>query len=168
MTPSSARELRRTRVADLRQAEPDLSQREMAERLGLSKDTVRRDLEAIDRELAQSAPPAQEPTAQTAPQASEGGAGESAPDAPAAGLPRRVADPLADMDVSQWRALRRDLAVLAQTGSRAEALVHKAVVAVAHHYGKALARGDLRPGVPFLITGMTLKPAATPAGRPEQ
>ena len=56
MTPASARNLRRSRVAQLRQAEPDLSHRDMAQRLGISKDTVRRDLEALDAEAAQPAP----------------------------------------------------------------------------------------------------------------
>ncbi|WP_309095244.1 helix-turn-helix domain-containing protein [Streptomyces sp.] len=166
MTPASARDLRRARVAQLRQAEPHLSHREMAERLGVSKDTVRRDLEALDAEAAQSAPPTKEPLAQVAPQVNEPGAPGRAPDAPAAGLPRRVADPLAGMDVSQWRALRRDLAVLAQTGRSPEALVHQAVLSVAHSYRQALARGDLQPGQPFLISSMQLRPAAQLADRP--
>ncbi|MFF8034888.1 hypothetical protein [Streptomyces sp. NPDC016626] len=81
-------------------------------------------------------------------------------------LPRQVSDPLADMDVSQWRALRKDLAVLAQTGSQPEALVHQAVVQFAYSYRQALAAGELQPGQPVLITGMTLRPAGRPAARP--
>ncbi|HET8969422.1 MAG TPA: hypothetical protein VFN19_00065 [Candidatus Nanopelagicales bacterium] len=81
-------------------------------------------------------------------------------------LPRRTAEPLAGIDVSQWPALRRDLAVLGQTGRPAEALVHQAVVALAHHYRQALAAGELQPGRPFVVTGMTLRPAALLADRP--
>ena len=170
MTPASARSLRRARVAELRQAEPDLSHREMAQKLGLSKDTVRRDLEAIEEEAARSAPPAEQPeptgsdgVAQTAPQVSGGGAPGGAQTAPVAQLPRRVAQPLAGADLSQWPAVRRDLAVLAQTGRTAEALAHQAITALAHHYARALARGDLKPGTPFVVSGMTLRPLPAPA-----
>ncbi|WP_411090824.1 helix-turn-helix domain-containing protein [Streptomyces sp. 049-1] len=183
MTPASARDLRRARVAQLRKDEPDASHREMAQRLGISKDTVRRDLEAIEEDAAQAAPPTAqieaseqapvEPVAQTAPQASEDAAPADgppaamvAPSAPARTLPVRQADPLADMDVSQWRALRRDLAVLAQTGQPPEALVHQAVVAAAYTYRQALISGELQPGQPFLITGMRMRPAAQLADRP--
>lgn len=172
MTPASARDLRRARVAQLRQAEPDLSHREMAQRLGISKDTVRRDLDALDADAAQPAPPADQapapepdPVAHPAPQVSEADASPAdtatdpvAQTAPPAQLPRRVADPLADMDVSQWRALRRDLAVLMLTGRTAEAMVHQAVVALAHCYRQALTHGELEHGQPFLVSGMTLRP----------
>ncbi|WP_329338546.1 helix-turn-helix domain-containing protein [Streptomyces sp. NBC_00663] len=140
-----------------------LSQRQIAQRLGISKDTVRRDFRRIDAEGApDDAPPTELPTA-VAPQASVGdaevGAPEGAPPGePVAQLPRRVADPLAGMDVSQWRALRRDLAILAQTGSTAESLVHQAVVAMAHAYRQALARGDIEPRVPFLVSEVRLTP----------
>ncbi|MFG2515995.1 helix-turn-helix domain-containing protein [Streptomyces sp. NPDC048584] len=167
-------------MAQLRQGEPDLSHRDMAQRLGISKDTVRRDLEALDAEVAQPAPPASradasnaDQVAHTAPQVSAEpappcatAADTMAQAAPPVELPRRVADPLAGIDVSQWRALRRDLAVLAQTGQSAEALVHQAVVALAHHYRQALDRGELQPGRPFVVTGMSLRPAALLADRP--
>ncbi|WP_435252067.1 helix-turn-helix domain-containing protein [Streptomyces tendae] len=180
MTPASARDLRRAKVAQLRKDEPDLSHRDMAQRLGISKDTVRRDLEALDADVAQTAPPADEtqtpdapPVAHTAPQASEEteppdepSAAMEAPSAPAPPLPVRQADPLAGMDVSQWRALRRDLAILAQTGRAPEALVHQAVVAMAHAYKQALAAGELQHGDGFLITGMTLRPRAQLSDRP--
>ncbi|OSZ56276.1 hypothetical protein OQI_33820 [Streptomyces pharetrae CZA14] len=81
-------------------------------------------------------------------------------------LPRRVAQPLAGIDVSQWPALRRDLAVLAQCGRPPEALVHQAVTALAHGYRRALDSGHLEPGQPFLISDMTLRPAAQLADRP--
>ncbi|MFD5468859.1 HTH domain-containing protein [Streptomyces sp. NPDC127105] len=186
MTPASARSLRRARVAELRRAEPELSHREMAQRLGLSKDTVRRDLEAIEQGVEQTAPPVEEPgplgaagedtVAQTEPQVSEGGALEDAPDGAAAtdgaaqsaapaGLPRRVAQPLAGIDLSQWPAVRRDLAVLAQTGRSAESLAHQAIVEMAHQYRQALARGELVPGQPFIVTDMVLRPLPVPAPR---
>ncbi|WP_225080481.1 hypothetical protein [Streptomyces sp. CoT10] len=91
-----------------------------------------------------------------------------ATDQPAAALPalpRRVAEPLAGIDASQWPALRRDLAVLAQCGRSAEALVHQAVVALAYGYRQALARGDLEPGQPFIAVDMTLRPLPVPASR---
>lgn len=185
MTPS-ARSLRRQRVADLRQAEPRLSHREMAQRLGLSKDTVRRDLHAIERRAEQSAPPADGPApggadgadtvAQTAPQVSAGGAVQGAPQgeasavpvaqgAPVAQLPRRVAQRLGPIDVSRAPALRRDLAVLAQSGGSPEVLVHLAVTALARHYRQALATGEIQPGQRFLVRGMTLTPLPGPAPR---
>ncbi|MFE9923295.1 HTH domain-containing protein [Streptomyces sp. NPDC005774] len=181
MTPATARDLRRARVAQLRQAEPELSHRDMAQKLGISKDTVRRDLEAIEEGAAQSAPSpgragasGADMMAQTAPQVSTPETAEAAPpdEDPAPGvaqpapLPRRVAEPLAGIDVSQWRALRRDLAILAQTDQQAEALVHQAVTAFAYAYKQALALGELEAGRPVLITGMTLRPAAQLADRP--
>ncbi|MFJ8140624.1 HTH domain-containing protein [Streptomyces sp. NPDC096013] len=70
MTPADARALRRRKVAELREAEPDLSLRQMAERLGLSRDTVTRDLDEIGRRAAEDAPPAEavaEPVPHSAP-----------------------------------------------------------------------------------------------------
>jgi hypothetical protein len=163
-----------------------MSLRQMADRLGISRDTVTRDLEAIGQEAAENRPPADQPdavaeapsaegpaedapVADSAPQASEDGRTVRPPvaeapalpvaqDRPLAGLPRRVAQPLAGVDLGQWPAVRRDLAVLAQTGRSAEALAHQAITALAHHYAQALARGQLRPGQPFLVSGMTLRP----------
>lgn len=161
------RRLRREQLRRLTTDEPGLSHRQLAKRLGVSKDTVRRDLEALAQEPEHHDAPG-------APQVSEGGADDDAPtgalgdshaptpDAPGEpppGLPRRVADPLAGMDVSQWRAVRRDLAVLTLSGCSAEAAVHQAVVAVAHFYRQALARGELEQGQPFLVTDMTLRTA---------
>lgn len=74
MTPASARALRRRRVAELRAAEPDLSLRQMADRLGISRDTVTRDLEALDHQAAEVRPPAEEsdqPVEDSAPQVRE-------------------------------------------------------------------------------------------------
>jgi DNA-binding transcriptional MocR family regulator len=165
------RRLRREELRRLTTDEPGLSHRQLARRLGVSKDTVRRDLEALAHEEERAdAPQVSEGGAdEDAPAGASGDAGaptEDAPDATGAPLPRRVAQPLADMDVSQWRALRRDLAVLALTGRTAEAMVHQAVVALAHCYRQALARGELEHGQPFLVSGMTLRPLAPAADRP--
>jgi transcriptional regulator with XRE-family HTH domain len=159
---------RRTLARQLR-AE-GLSQRAIARRLGVGKDTVRRDLEQDPPSAAPDDAPPGEPDTAAAPQASPAEAEEAAPggapqDASVATLPRRVADPLAGMDMSQWRALRRDLAVLAQSGLSAEALVHQAIVTLAHQYRQDLAEGRLPPGQRFLIRSMDLYLAPAEAGR---
>lgn len=147
-----------------------LSQRAIARRLKVSKDTVRRDLDRLAAEAAPDDAPAGEPDVADAPQASVGTVEEGAPEGatpgePVAQLPRRVANPLAGMDVSQWPAVRRDLAVLAQTGRTAEALAHQAITALAHFYGRALAAGDIEPGQPFIVSSMVLRPLPKPAAR---
>lgn len=149
---------RRTLVRQLRTE--GLSQRAIARRLGVGKDTVRRDLRDEPAAAPDDAPPGERDTA-AAPQVSSVEVEEAAPggapqDAPVAQLPRRVADPLAGMDMSQWRALRRDLAVLTQSGMSAETLVHQAVVTLAHQYRQDLAAGHLKPGQRFLIRSMDL------------
>jgi hypothetical protein len=124
VSPASARALRRRRVAELRAAEPELSLRQMADRLGISRDTVTRDLEAIDQEAADNRPPAETPdpaaeapsagdaaegapVADPAPQVSEGGrsgspsagavsAGQVPQERPPADEPDRVAQAPAD------------------------------------------------------------------------
>ncbi|WP_432032769.1 hypothetical protein [Streptomyces antibioticus] len=170
---------RRTLVRQL--AAEGLSQRAIAKRLGIGKDTVRRDLAPAVREGAPESAPQDAPDDPAAPQASGHDGPESAPqDAPPAapvdtgetdagapprrpaGLPRRVAQPLDGIDLSQWPAARRDLAVLAQSGSPAEALVHQAIVATAYAYRQALDRGDLQPGQAFLVRRVDLVPAARP------
>ncbi|MFJ6298574.1 hypothetical protein ACIQJX_35135 [Streptomyces griseoviridis] len=193
-----------------------MSQRAIARRLHISKDTVRRDVERLSvdgapagRERApldapddapgSAAPnaaapqvspadasgfgPADEPG--DAPAGEPGGAPMAAPvaqgapsDADAgapcpAGVVQGAApvplpvrrDLLAGIDVSRAPALRRDLAILAQTGDRAEALVHQAVVAFAHAYRQAVARGEVEAGARVHITGMTLRqmPGRPPA-----
>lgn len=158
---------RRTLVRQL--SGEGLSQRAIARRLKVSKDTVRRDLVQDEPAAAPDDTPPGEPDTAAAPQAAPAEAEETAPggappDAPVATLPRRVADPLAGMDVSQWRALRRDLAVLAQTGSSPESLVHLAVVSLSHQYGKELAAGRLKPGQRFVVRSMDLHPTG-PAAR---
>ncbi|MFE2046702.1 hypothetical protein ACFXAZ_38485 [Streptomyces sp. NPDC059477] len=162
MTPASARAQRRQRVAELRVADPALSLRQMAEQLEISRDTVTRDLEVLGLPVPGRQPAADPATAaadrpvgETAPQVS---AGEKAGGGRGAGLPRRVADPLAGVDLSRSPAARRDLAVLRQTGRTPEDLVHQALAVLAGHYGRALAAGDIERGVPFAVTGMVLHP----------
>jgi hypothetical protein len=145
-----------------------LSRRAIADRLGVGKDTVRRDLAAIEREEATADAPLGACAEPDAPQASQAVTGQTAPqDAPVAQLPRRVAQPLDGFDVSRWPALRRDLAVLAQTGRSAEALVHQAVTAMAHNYRQALDRQAIAVGQPFIVSEMTLRPIPV-AGRTGQ
>ncbi|MFI6337811.1 hypothetical protein [Streptomyces sp. NPDC050535] len=175
MSPDSARILRRKRVAELRQAEPELSHRDMGLRLGISKDTVRRDLDDLAATAAQSATGdavGAELVAQSAPQVSEGGAPGVAQDAPRLELPRRMVGPLDGIDVRHAAALRRDLAILAQTGRSPEGIVHDAVLEMARHYSRALATGALPPGRPFAVMAMEFRalPAlddpAAPSGLP--
>lgn len=159
------RNLRRENVRQLAEREPDLSHRQIGERLGISKDTVRRDLDATAEEAGADGAAGDTPTA---PQVSEGGAAPDAPDEPdesRGALPRRTAPLAGAPDLSQWPALRRDLAQMAQSGMSVEALVHQAVVAVAHGYRQALDRGELQPSDRFLVSGVTLRPAALLADR---
>ncbi|QQM44979.1 HTH domain-containing protein [Streptomyces liliifuscus] len=165
--------------------EGGLSQRAIAKRLGVSKDTVRRDFERLAAEAEPDDAPPAEPDDQDAPQVSEGDTEGDAPgDAPqsaplaqpdqaAAPLPRRMAQaggPLAlpdGFDLRQWPAVRRDLATLAQTGQSPETLVHHAITAVAHHYRQALDRGDIAVGESFTVSHVTLRPLPV-ARRSEQ
>ncbi|MFG2699561.1 HTH domain-containing protein [Streptomyces sp. NPDC048386] len=177
MSPASARALRRRRVAELRAAEPDLSLRQMADRLGISRDTVTRDLDEIDRAAAEDRPaePSVRPVDDSAPQLTEdttAAAGtDSAPSAapvaeaapPAedtsAALPRRIR-PRSELtlDLGRSPALRRGLAELAATGLSPEALIAQAVVVLAVSYREGVARGDIRPDAPFLVRGTTVGP----------
>ncbi|MFF5004658.1 HTH domain-containing protein [Streptomyces phaeochromogenes] len=168
---SSRRNLRRENVRQLSQAEPDLSHRQIAERLGISKDTVRRDLDALAR--AAGAQPAV-PDVPVAPQAIAGGATPSAPSEQVARpLPRRMVQaggPLTlpdGFDLRRWPAVRRDLATLAQTGLTAEKIAHDAITAVAHSYRQALAVGDIEVGQSFRVSHVTLRPLPV-ARRTEQ
>lgn len=205
MSAITARHLRRERLRRLVEAEPDLSHRALGERLGVSKDTVRRDLEAMAHDGARhAAPPAPQVTeggaaggapalqivdggaAEPAPggatggapapgdaaphgapvaQAVEGGAPEAAPDDAAAPLPRRTTGGRLVLDLVDRPGLRRDLALLAQTGCTAEELVTTAVRVLATGYRQALAAGDVRAGQPFAVTGMSLGPLPLPTPR---
>jgi hypothetical protein len=143
--------------ADVRRLDGEgLSRRAIADRLGISRYMV-------GRLLAESVADRPAEVADVADQVADRSAtvADHAPDRP---LPQRVAQPLDGFDVSQWPAVRRDLAVLAQTGRSAEALAHQAVTAMAHHYRRALDHGDIAAGQPFIVTQMTLRPIPV-AGR---
>ncbi|MFJ9895270.1 helix-turn-helix domain-containing protein [Streptomyces sp. NPDC091280] len=168
---------RRTLVRQLH--DEGMSQRAIAKRLGVGKDTVRRDLMEDAPDAAPGDAPPAEPESAHAPQASEVDAVEAAlPGAPddatgaKAALPRRfLADPLAGIDVRQAPALRRDLAVLAQSGMSPEALVHLAVVCLAHQYRQELAAGRIAPGQRFVVRSVDMRPSGPtppPADRPAE
>ncbi|WP_228915968.1 HTH domain-containing protein [Streptomyces sp. DH20] len=153
-----------------------LSQRAIAKRLKVSKDTVRRDFERLDAEGAPDDEPGDEPPAmpddEAAPQVSQGdqpdsgedGApGDEPPGEPVAQLPRRVRSGRLEMDLSHWPGLRRDLALLAQTGCTAEELVATAVRVLAVGYQQGLAAGVVQPGLPFNVTRMSVGPLPLPA-----
>ncbi|MFI1030768.1 HTH domain-containing protein [Streptomyces sp. NPDC020951] len=179
---------RRTLVRQLR-AE-GLSQRAIAGRLNVSKDTVRRDVEAIDRETEPEGAPQDAPDDPDAPQVSTADEPEGAPDdappsapvdagepdgaapdeprAPVAQLPRRTSPERLDVDLRQWPALRRDLAVLAATGLSPEALIHQAVVVLAFGYKQGVRSGQIRPDHPFVVRDMTVSQHAPPSVRPRR
>ncbi|WP_406262522.1 DeoR family transcriptional regulator [Streptomyces chartreusis] len=151
---------RADRLSLVRQlAQEDLSQRQIAARLGVSKDTVRRDLEKIAAQGEPGDAPPTSPADPDAPQVSEDIPHDPAPqdaphDEPVAQLP----DPHAGIDVSQCLGLRHDLALLAQTGKSHQALVYQAVITLARAYWHALESGEIAPGVPFTVTSLQLTP----------
>ena len=137
-------------------AQEGLSQRAIAKRLKVSKDTVRRDLDRIAAAAEPDGAPASETAGPAEPQVTEDASEGPAPDGAPQSAP--MPDPHAGIDVSQCRGLRHDLALLAQTGKTTEALVYQAVIAMAHAYRRALAHGDITPGVPFCVREMALTP----------
>ncbi|WP_340382266.1 hypothetical protein U5640_36240 [Streptomyces sp. SS7] len=165
---------RRTLVRQLR-AE-GLSQRAIAKRLDIGKDTVRRDLEADSRESGpddapQDAPPSPDapqvsaadpagPAPQDAPSVEPVGAGapdSPAPGAPLAQLPRRVSAERIEIDPRRRPGLSRDLAVLAAAGFDHEEAIDFAVRALAMGYKQGIEDGEIRPGR-FLVLGMRVAP----------
>ncbi|MEU9972319.1 helix-turn-helix domain-containing protein [Streptomyces sp. NPDC051014] len=152
-----------------------LSQRAIARRLDISKDTVRRDFDRLDAESA----PDDAPEDPDAPQASEAPAAEDAPqDAPPAdpgssvaharpiedappALPRRIPahDRLAvDVDLAQWPKLRVALAELATTGVDVERLIVQGLVTLAAGYRQGVATGDIPYGRPFHVLMLRVGP----------
>lgn len=170
---------RRTLARQLR-AE-GLSQRAIARRLGVGKDTVRRDLGQDPPSAGPDDAPPGEPDTAAAPPVSAVEAEETAPDdapqdapsaetvadvaadtvvprAPVARLPRRMADTELTIDLRQWPGLRRDLAVLAETGVSAEALINQAVVVLTHGYKQGVRCGVIRPDRPFVVRDLVVGP----------
>lgn len=171
---------RLTLVRQLR--EEGLSQRAIGKRLHVSKDTVRRDIEQLDAEDEPDSEPSGEPDDPDAPQASDAVAEEhtpvdeplgepvaqqaddrapqdAPPAAPGAPLPRR-GRPETELviDLAGWPALRRDLAVLAQTGLSPQAIVQQAVVVLAFGYKAGVRTGAIHPDQPFVVRDMTVGP----------
>ncbi|NUS29786.1 MAG: HTH domain-containing protein [Streptomyces sp.] len=166
---------RRTLVRQL--AGEGLSQRQIAARLGISKDTVRRDLETIaSHDEPQDEPPGA-PDVPEAPQVSGAVQGDGAPrdeppsaDAPAAappGAPPAETEPrvahggaLLVVALDDSPGLAEDLALLQEAGADAAEVVNFAVDRLATAYRTARGRGWLRPGQAFDVVQMQIKPAA--------
>ncbi|MDQ0829510.1 hypothetical protein QF032_001354 [Streptomyces achromogenes] len=168
---------RRTLVRQL--SEQGLSQRKIAGRLKIGKDTVRRDLDAIAREDEPDGAPHDAPDGTDAPQVSDpaepvsapqdappdepvcadepSGAAPGAPAAPVAQLPRRVSPERLEIDLRQSPALRRDLAVLASTGLTAQEAIAQAVTVLAAGYRRGLAQDVIVPG-PFVVRDVHVGP----------
>ncbi|MEH0547320.1 DeoR family transcriptional regulator [Streptomyces sp. B21-105] len=176
---------RRTLVRQLR--DEGLSQRKIAGRLKVSKDTVRRDLDEIERQDADAdapgdAPPAAPddplapqvsvgdspvsappvapvaaPPAEPARAGEPGGASPMAHDAPPADLPRRVSAQRLEIDLRRSPGLRRDLAVLASTGMSVEEAIAQAVTVLAAGYRRGLAQRRIVPG-PFVVRDVYVSP----------
>ncbi|MFI7137222.1 helix-turn-helix domain-containing protein [Streptomyces massasporeus] len=155
-----------------------MSQRAIAKRLKVSKDTVRRDFERLDAEDAPDDEPPGEPSTTPddadAPQVSAGdqpdNGGDGAPrdeppGEPVAHLTRRASADRLDIDLRRRPGLRRDLALLAQTGCTAEQLVVTAVRVLAAGYQQGLAAGDVLPGRPFSVTRLSVAALALPGPR---
>lgn len=159
-----------------------MSQRAIAKRLKVSKDTVRRDFERLDAEPAPDDEPPTEPDDEPsttaddveAPQVSAGDRPDSdeddaprdePPGEPVAQLPRRMSADRLDIDLRHRAGLRRDLALLAQTGCTAEELVVTAVRVLASGYKQGLAAGDVLPGRPFAVTRLSVAAMTLPGPR---
>jgi DNA-binding transcriptional MocR family regulator len=135
-----------------------LSRRQIAARLGISKDTVRRDLRQPEQECAAGhTPDAPGDAPEGAPQV----APPPGPGAPVGAPAPAVAHDGARLvvDLSQRLGLADDLAVLARTGRSPAELLGQAVGAVADAYRAALRDGRIEPGVPFFLPPVALRPA---------
>lgn len=155
---SGRRNLRRENVRQLIEREPELSHRQIADRLGVSKDTVRRDLDALVQEAGAEGA---EPDAPVAPQVSGGGAEPgafSAPPTAHSGAPDAPpADPAQDEPVLRIRLARRprmlrSLCALREAGLKAPAVIDTVLAAFVGSYRQALAQGQLKPGERYQVT----------------
>lgn len=147
---------RRTLVRQL--ATEGLSRRQIAARLGISKDTVRRDLsQAEQQSAADQAPDAPE----DAPPAAPDDAPPAEPGAPAAAPSPTVAHDGAHLvvDLARHPCLAADLAVLVRTGRSPGDVLAQAVGAVADAYRAALRDDRIDAGVPFFLPPIQLHPA---------
>ncbi|MGW1892127.1 helix-turn-helix domain-containing protein [Streptomyces sp. NPDC002004] len=129
-TPTAPeRAARRAAVRQLADAEPQLSARQIAARLGLSKDTVRRDLDA----LRQTAPDAARTKAPPAPSAPDGA-------------------------LRLTNAMRQSLAVFAEAGQGTETAIELALATLARAYTGAWKFGLYPHGTPPRIDVVRLLP----------
>jgi transposase-like protein len=168
------------RAAVRRLAQPGTSARAIATILGVGKDTVRRDLEA----LAQAGAPTGEPLAQPvapddAPPAQPAQRGALPGESAHLTVPQRAPVCARDitgpaMTVAVDRQLLDDLAVLARAGWRTGAAVGRGVQLLADAHRGAVAGGHAAPGQMVDVQSMTLDPAylrpqpaaAAPVARP--
>lgn len=141
---------RRAMVEELMRQEPGISARNIAARLGVGKDTIRRDLDAIAtaQRQAEPEPAPREPEPEPAPVAPSG-AEDDAPDAP----------PADDrLTVAYDDQLRAGLAMLAEAGHSPEDAVRLAVTVLARAYEGAWKFGLYPHGVPPRVRVVQLHP----------
>ncbi|MBP5875684.1 DeoR family transcriptional regulator [Streptomyces scabiei] len=155
---------RRAMVAELVRQEPDISARNIAARLGVGKDTIRRDLDANATAQRQTQPDPAAPEATSAPDAppsAPDGAPASAPDAPPA-APADADRLTVDLDDQ----LRADLATMTRTGMTSWDAIATAVSIVAGTYRNAWASGRIPDGVAPRILTCNIAPHREEESRP--
>ncbi|EYT83973.1 hypothetical protein CF54_04160 [Streptomyces sp. Tu 6176] len=139
-------------TAARRLADQDLSQREIARRLGLSRYKV--------TQLLATPPgrPADHPADRLADVVADqtGPAGQPVGHRSATGSDLRI-------DLGQWPVLRVDLRRLAPTGQRPEVLITQAMAVIATAYTRAVDQGALAADGRFLVADVTLRPVPHPA-----
>jgi DNA-binding transcriptional MocR family regulator len=147
--PTPDRAARRADVARL--AQQDLSHRAIAAQLGISKDTVRRDLDYLARaERAAMRQTDASPAPPGAPPAPRGASDEP----PGASCAPAVGDRLT-IDVGE--GLAEDLANLMRTGCTAAAAIYYAVEKMATAYRHALQRGLVTDGEPIEVAAVVIR-----------
>ncbi|MCI3277500.1 helix-turn-helix domain-containing protein [Streptomyces cylindrosporus] len=138
---------RRAMVEELLRQEPGISARTIAARLGVGKDTIRRDLAAIEAAQRQAAsePAAKEP--------------DPAPDAPAPNAVSAPRDPL-DEPLRRWLTpeAHADLAVLMEAGHSVSFAVRRALEVLADAYRGAWDRDRYPRGTAPEITSISVAP----------
>ncbi|MET7477983.1 HTH domain-containing protein [Streptomyces sp. NPDC005648] len=136
---------RRAMVEELLRQEPGISARNIAARLGVGKDTIRRDLDAIRPAQSQPAPEPAAPEPSNAPHA---------PLAEPEGAPLDpLSQPVRDLLTPEARA---DLAVLMEAGHSASFAVRRALEVLADAYRGAWERGLYPRGTAPEITYVSI------------
>ncbi|MGW1001773.1 hypothetical protein [Streptomyces sp. NPDC002520] len=136
---------RRALVRQLRADDPTLSARKIAGQVGVGKDTILRDLEAISQEDAQAAPEPDAVEPEGAPDAPDGAPADAPPDAD------RLTVALDDQ-------LRTGLTVLAHAGHTPEDAVRLAVAVLARAYEGAWKFGLYPHGIAPRVRVVKLYP----------